>query len=159
MSDVTTEPADKIDRAPPIAFFLSAGSSLQTAILTHEAIETKPLTLRFELIIYYLFSHAIELTLKAFLRARGISALKLGRRPWRIFLSLLLVSQNSLCVRHHVINKLAIQPTALRLNQGCWRPTDRVLRLSVYLRVYDKAILLDMVVSRTETSHDPNLRV
>ncbi len=82
MSDDTTEPADEIDRAPPIAFFLSAGSFLQTAILTHEAIEAKTLRLRFEMPAYYLYSHAIELTLKAFLRARGLTALELGRRPW-----------------------------------------------------------------------------
>lgn len=32
--------------------------------------------------VYYLYSHVIELTLKAFLRARGLTALELGRRPW-----------------------------------------------------------------------------
>ena len=82
MSDDTAEPAEKIDRAPPIAFFLSAGSFLQTAILAHEALAAKTLKLRFEMPVYYLYSHAIELTLKAFLRSRGLTAYGWARRPW-----------------------------------------------------------------------------
>ena len=82
MSDDTAEPAEEIDSAPPIAFFLSAGSFLQTAILAHEALAAKTLKLRFEMPVYYLYSHAIELTLKAFLRSRGLTANELARRPW-----------------------------------------------------------------------------
>ena len=76
------ESKKEIDRAPPIAFFLSAGSFLQTAILAHEALAAKTLKLRYEMPVYYLYSHAIELTLKAFLRSNGLTPHELSRRPW-----------------------------------------------------------------------------
>jgi hypothetical protein len=66
------------DRSPPIAFFLSAESFLQAAIHAQKATDTKTLKLRFEMPVYYLYSHAIELTLKAFLRAKGLTAKELA---------------------------------------------------------------------------------
>jgi hypothetical protein len=71
--------AEHIDREPPIAFFLSAESFLKTAIHAHEAMASRTLKLRFDMPVYYLYSHAIELTLKAFLRARGIEAKELAK--------------------------------------------------------------------------------
>jgi len=78
----TAEVTEEIDRAPSIAYFLSAGSFLQTAIFAHEALATSNLKLRFEMPIYYLYSHSIELTLKAFLRSSGLTAKELTRREW-----------------------------------------------------------------------------
>src|SRR4051794_18481307 len=76
------EGPNEIDRAPSIAFFLSGESFLKTAIHTHEALDAKALKLRFDMPVYYLYSHAIELTLKAFLRAKGLTARELSFKPW-----------------------------------------------------------------------------
>ena len=73
---------ERIDRAPPIAFFLSGESFLKTAIHAHEALDAQTLRLRFEIPIYYLYSHAIELTLKSFLRTKGLTARELSFKPW-----------------------------------------------------------------------------
>ncbi|HEX3536436.1 MAG TPA: hypothetical protein VHU15_06685 [Stellaceae bacterium] len=68
------------DRSLPIALFLSGGAFLDAARHAHRARCAGELKLRFNMPIYYLYSHAIELTLKAFLRARGVSAAKLRNR-------------------------------------------------------------------------------
>jgi len=65
------------DRSPPISIFLSGEAFLNAARHTHRAYSDRSLKLRFEMPIFYLYSHAIELTMKAFLRARGVSAVKL----------------------------------------------------------------------------------
>lgn len=80
---MTGEPADNaLDRRPPIAFLLSAESFLKTAIHAHQATEARTLKLRFDAPIYYLYSHAIELTLKAYLRAKGVAAEELPTHKW-----------------------------------------------------------------------------
>lgn len=74
--------ADPIDRAPPIAFFLSGESFLKCATYAHEALDAKTLRLRFHMPVYYLYSHAIELIFKAFLRAKGLTEKELQFRAW-----------------------------------------------------------------------------
>jgi hypothetical protein len=68
---------DAKDRSPPIALFLSGESFLNTARHAHRAHCDSALKLHFDTPIYYLYSHAIELTMKGFLRARGVSTAKL----------------------------------------------------------------------------------
>lgn len=70
------------DRSPPIAIFLSGESFLQTAIHAHEAMEAKALKIRFMMPVYYLYSHALELTLKAFLRESGVPSEELSKRKF-----------------------------------------------------------------------------
>jgi len=70
----------EMDRSPPIAFFLSAESFIQTAVHAHEALDARDLRLRFEMPVYYLYSHAMELTLKGFLRAKGMTATEVKSR-------------------------------------------------------------------------------
>jgi len=75
--------AELIERSPPIAFFLSAESFLRTAIHAHKATESATLKLRFDMPVYYLYSRPIELTLKAFLRAKGFTTKELANpRRW-----------------------------------------------------------------------------
>lgn len=62
---------DSIDREPPIAVFLSGESFFESASFLRSAHEKKELRLRFQMPIYYLYTHALELVLKAFLRAKG----------------------------------------------------------------------------------------
>jgi len=52
------------------------------AIHAHEAIDAKTLKIRSVMPVYYLYSHSLELTLKAFLRAKGISNEELGKRKF-----------------------------------------------------------------------------
>lgn len=78
MTETVSDEAKEVDCSPPIAFFLSAGSFLKTAIHAHEATEANTLRLRFEMPVYYLYSHTIELTLKAFLRAKGLTVKELA---------------------------------------------------------------------------------
>lgn len=63
-----------IDRSPPIGLFLSGESFYQTGHLAYVACDAKTLKLRFNMPVYYLFSHALELVMKAFLRAKGKTA-------------------------------------------------------------------------------------
>jgi hypothetical protein len=76
------------DRSPPIAIFLSGEAFLNAARHMHGAYSDRSLKLRFDMPIYYLYSHAIELMMKAFLRARDVSAAKL-KDPKRFGHSLL----------------------------------------------------------------------
>jgi hypothetical protein len=72
---------EAIDRSPPIAFFLLGQAYFNTARHAHRARCEGELKWRFdEVPIYYLYSHTIELTLKGFLRARGLPAGKLRDR-------------------------------------------------------------------------------
>lgn len=73
-------PDDEIDRTPPIALFLSGESFLIAAQHLHADQDRKALRLRFSMPIYYLYSHAVELALKSYLRACGLSAAKLKRK-------------------------------------------------------------------------------
>jgi hypothetical protein len=93
MTKETNAEAELIDSNSSIAFFLSSESYLQTAILTHQAVDAKILKLRFDMPVYYLYSHAIELALKSFLRAKkaepwGHDLLKLWNECFRHGLTL-----------------------------------------------------------------------
>ena len=66
-----------IDREPPIAVFSFSDSYFQAARYLREAFESDRLKLPFDAPIYYLYSHALELAMKAFLRAKGMSGREL----------------------------------------------------------------------------------
>lgn len=68
-----------IDRSPPQALFFSGEAFLKAAQHTHQAQCSGELKLRFDMPVYYLYSHAIELMMKAFLRAKGVSTDKLRK--------------------------------------------------------------------------------
>jgi hypothetical protein len=74
--------SDDIDRSPPIAIFLSGESFFRSAQYLRRGLETNDLRLRFNMPIYYLYSHALELTLKAFLRTRGVAGSRLASREF-----------------------------------------------------------------------------
>jgi hypothetical protein len=57
---------------------LSGEAFLNAARYAHLAYCNGDLKLRFDMPIYYLYSHGIELTMKAFLRARGVSVKELS---------------------------------------------------------------------------------
>lgn len=81
----TTPAADaapEIDRSPPIGVFLSGESFFQAAQHLQRSCEAGDLRLRFTMPVYYLYCHALELTLKAFLRTKGISARRLASREF-----------------------------------------------------------------------------
>lgn len=82
MTKATDAAPEPMDRSPPIAFFLSAESFMQTATFANQAVRTKTLKLRSDMPVYYLYSHAIELTLKSFLRAKGLTKEDLASRRW-----------------------------------------------------------------------------
>ena len=73
---------DDFDRSPPIAVFLSGESFFHSARYLREAMESEELRLRFSMPIYYLYSHALELTLKSFLRSKGITGKRLASREF-----------------------------------------------------------------------------
>jgi hypothetical protein len=73
---------EEIDRSPAIAFFLSAESFLQCAQKLHKLHESNELRLRFSMPIYYLYCHSLELVMKSFLRAKGLSTQQLGSRKF-----------------------------------------------------------------------------
>lgn len=74
--------AEEIDRSPPIGVFLSGESFFRSARHLQLACETGELRLRFDMPVYYLYCHAFELTLKAFLRTKGMSAHRLASREF-----------------------------------------------------------------------------
>lgn len=78
----TGDPDRITDRSPPIAYLLSAEAFLKTAVHAHQALAAKTLRLRFDMPVYYLYSHAVELTLKAFLRTTGLTAKELSTKRW-----------------------------------------------------------------------------
>jgi hypothetical protein len=73
---------DGIDRRPPIGMFNFAESFLNAGRHLARAFEKGELHLRFDAPIYFLYSHALELTLKAFLLAKGYSADVLASRKF-----------------------------------------------------------------------------
>lgn len=75
-------PADEIDRSPPIGVLLSAEVFFKAAQHLHKATQSKELRLRFDMPIYYLYCHALELTLKSFLRTKEITTDTLRSREF-----------------------------------------------------------------------------
>ena len=78
----TADVAEEVDRSPPIGVFLSGESFFRAAQHLQRKFEAGELSLRFDMPIYYLYCHAFELTLKAFLRAKGVSAHRLASREF-----------------------------------------------------------------------------
>ena len=72
--------ADDAERTRPIGLFLSGEAFFLNARHLREALNAKALKLRFEMPVYYLYSHALELVLKAFLAAKGVPEKVLGSR-------------------------------------------------------------------------------
>jgi hypothetical protein len=73
---------EEIDREPPMGMFLFAESFLDAARHLRRAFDNRELSLRFDAPIYFLYSHALELTMKALLRAKGVSARRLASREF-----------------------------------------------------------------------------
>ncbi|WP_322514622.1 hypothetical protein SR870_16485 [Rhodopseudomonas palustris] len=73
---------EEIDRSPPIAILLSAESFLKSAQHLRNGTVSGNLKLRFEMPVYYLYSHAIELALKSFLRTKGFDMKQLSSRKY-----------------------------------------------------------------------------
>ncbi|WP_157038772.1 hypothetical protein [Rhodopseudomonas palustris] len=71
-----------IDRSPPIAILLSAESFLKSAQYLKTGTELEYLKLRFDMPIYYLYSHAMELALKSFLRTKDFDGKQLSSRKY-----------------------------------------------------------------------------
>jgi hypothetical protein len=72
--DQRAQAAEEIDRSPLIGVFLSGESFFRAAQHLRKALEAQELRLRFDMPVYHLYYHALELTMKAFLRTRGFSA-------------------------------------------------------------------------------------
>jgi hypothetical protein len=75
--------SENFDRSPPIGIFLSGESFLRSAQYLRTGLDGKVLRLRFDMPIYYLYSHALELTLKAFLRSKGVTDRNLRSKKFR----------------------------------------------------------------------------
>ena len=64
---------DYDDRFEPMNFYSSAEDYYQSAICIMQSHESGKLRLNYPFVAYYLFSHAVELALKGFLRTKGVS--------------------------------------------------------------------------------------
>lgn len=74
--------SEDVDDSPPIALFLSGESFFRSARYLRKGSDAHELKLRFDMPIYYLFTHALELILKSFLRSKGFSDSKLRSRQF-----------------------------------------------------------------------------
>ncbi|MET4483476.1 hypothetical protein [Bradyrhizobium sp. F1.13.3] len=103
---MTTEPTEneEIDRSPPIAVFLTGESYFQSAKYLRSGVETADLRLRFNMPIYYLYSHALELTLKAYLLSKGVTSNRLRSRDYGHKLKVLWDACLTEGFPHHPIN-------------------------------------------------------
>jgi len=75
-----THDQDEIDRSPPIGVFNFARSYFKAASYLQDALDKGKAHLPFEMPVYYLYSHALELTLKAFLQTKGLTVDELRSR-------------------------------------------------------------------------------
>ena len=73
---------EKSARSPPHGLFLSSISFFDTAKLAHSAYDNGELNLLFNEPIYYLYCHTMELAMKGYLRAKGMSEKELSRHPF-----------------------------------------------------------------------------
>lgn len=69
-----------IDRYSPLGFYNLACDFQRAAAHLSNSVENKSLKLRFHQPVYHLHAHSIELLLKSYLRARGISANKIRNK-------------------------------------------------------------------------------
>src|SRR5262249_10803610 len=65
--------AKDIDRYSPLGFYNLAEDFYRVAALARDAVTRKHVRLRYHLVLYHLHTHSIELALKAFLRANGVT--------------------------------------------------------------------------------------
>ena len=72
--------SDDDDRLEPMNFYSSAEDYYQTAICIMQSQESGNFRLNFPFVAYYLFSHAVELALKGFLRTKGVSKKELRNK-------------------------------------------------------------------------------
>lgn len=72
----------EIDREPPIGWLNLGGSFLVAARNLRSSVDNRDLRLPFDAPIYFLYSHALELTMKAFLRGNGFPAMRLASREF-----------------------------------------------------------------------------
>jgi hypothetical protein len=70
---------DEIDRYGPLGFYHLAVDFCRAAVHSANLENTKP-RLHYNLVLYHLHAHSIELTLKAFLRAKGIDVKELKNK-------------------------------------------------------------------------------
>jgi hypothetical protein len=70
---------DEIDRYAPLGFYHLAEDFYRAAVHSASLQDTKP-RLHYSLVLYHLHTHSIELTLKAFLRAKGIDVKELKNK-------------------------------------------------------------------------------
>src|SRR5260370_32042519 len=83
------------DRWEPMNFYSSAEDYYQSAICIVQAQDGGNLDLHFTMSVpYYLFSHAVELELKGFLRAKGLSKKELKNKYNHNFRKLIKDSMN-----------------------------------------------------------------
>lgn len=103
---MTDEPIEneEIDRSPPIAVFLSGESFFKSGQFLRSGIEMEKVRLRFKMPIYYLYSHALELTLKAYLRSKGVTSNRLRSRDHGHKLRVLWEACLTEGLPHHTIN-------------------------------------------------------
>ena len=64
--------SEEIDRYAPLGFYHLAEDFYRAAVHSAEESEHFP-RLHYKLVLYHLHTHSIELALKAFLRAKGLS--------------------------------------------------------------------------------------
>jgi hypothetical protein len=72
-------PDEKIDRFAPLGFYHLAEDFYRAAVRSASLEDAKP-RLHYSLVLYHLHTHSIELTLKAFLRAKGIDVKELKNK-------------------------------------------------------------------------------
>ncbi|TYO61033.1 hypothetical protein FXV83_40335, partial [Bradyrhizobium hipponense] len=70
---------DEIDRYGPLGFYHLAEDFCRAAVHSASLENSKP-RLHYNLVLYHLHTHSIELTLKAFLRAKGIDVKELKNK-------------------------------------------------------------------------------
>jgi hypothetical protein len=70
---------DEIDRYGPLGFYHLAEDFYRAAVHSASLKDTKP-RLHYNLVLYHLHTHSIELTLKAFLRAKSIHVKELKNK-------------------------------------------------------------------------------
>lgn len=95
---------EDMDRSPPIAVFLSGESFFQSAQYLRTGIKEEAVRLRFNMPVYYLYSHAMELVLKAYLRSKGLTSNRLRSREYGHKLQLIWEACLAEGLPHHPAN-------------------------------------------------------
>ncbi|WFU55729.1 hypothetical protein QA639_40390 [Bradyrhizobium pachyrhizi] len=136
---------EDIDRSPPIAVFLSGESFFISAEYLRRGLEDKDLQLRFSMPVYYLYCHALELTLKAYLRSKGFSSNRLASREFGHKLQVLWKSCVAEGLKGHAVNDAFIAQAIELLDPFA---TDFEFR---YIKVGPKSLpTLDAVAGAVE---------